>query len=162
AALAATAEELHGVGDHLDGLALGAVLCLPLAPLEPAVDADGAALGEVLRAVLALRAPDGDVEVVRLLRPLAGGRVLAARVHGAPEAADGHAARRVPELRIACEVADEDDAIDICHGPTPPLLPLPNACSDQRTQAPRRRRARARSARARSRRARAARGRDGR
>src|SRR5262249_11895290 len=133
ATLAATAEELHGVGDHLDGLALGAVLRLPLAPLEPSVDADGAALREVLRAVLALRAPDGDVEVVRLLRPLAGGGVLPARVHGEPEAADGHAAGRVPELRVAREVADEDDAIDICHGSTPPLLPLPNACSDQRT-----------------------------
>src|SRR5262245_59264538 len=36
--VAATAEELDGVRDDLDCLALGAVLGLPLAPLEPAVD----------------------------------------------------------------------------------------------------------------------------
>src|SRR5438105_14220576 len=77
--LAATAEELHRVGDDLDRLPLGAVLRFPLAPLEPAVDRDRATLREVLRAVLALVAPDGDVEVVRLLGPLAGGAVLAAR-----------------------------------------------------------------------------------
>ena len=72
AAVAAAAEELHGVGDDLDRLALGAVLGVPLAPLEPAVDRDRPSLREVLRAALALVAPDGDVEVVRLLGPLAG------------------------------------------------------------------------------------------
>src|SRR5215208_5546949 len=127
AELTATAEELHGVGDHLDCLPLRAVLRLPLAPLEPAVDTDGAALREVLRAVLALRAPDGDVEVIRLLRPLARRRVLAARVHREPEAADGHSARRMAELGVAREVADEDDAVDVGHALTPP--PLANACS---------------------------------
>src|SRR6266566_4182325 len=85
---AAAAEELHGVRDDLDRLPLGAVLRLPLAPLEATVDGDRAALGEVLGAVLALVAPDGDVEVVRLLRPFAGGAVLAPRVHREPEAAD--------------------------------------------------------------------------
>ena len=83
----AAAEELHGVGDHLDRLALGAVLGLPLAPLEAPVDSDRAALREVLRAVLTLVAPDGDVEVVRLLGPLAGRAVLAARVDREPQAA---------------------------------------------------------------------------
>src|SRR5437773_2254640 len=120
AAALAAAEELHGVGDHLDRLALGAVLRLPLAPLEAAVDRDRAALGEVLRAVLALVAPDRDVEVVRLLRPLAGGRILAPRVHREPQAADGHPARRVPELRVAREVADEDDAVDVGHSYSSP------------------------------------------
>ena len=76
----------------LDRLALGAVLRLPLAPLEPAVDRDRPALREVLGAALALVAPDGDVEVVRLLGPLAGRAVLAARVDGDPQAADGGAA----------------------------------------------------------------------
>jgi len=61
AAFTAAAEELHGVGDDLDRLALRAVLRLPLTPVEAAVDADGAALGEVLRTTLALVAPDGDV-----------------------------------------------------------------------------------------------------
>ena len=50
--------------------------------------ADGAALGEVLRAALALVAPDGDVEVVRLVGPLARRAVLHARVHGDAELAD--------------------------------------------------------------------------
>ena len=68
AAFAAAAEELDGVGDDLDRLALRAVLGIPLAPFEPAVDPDRPSLGEVLRAALALVAPDGDVEVVRLLQ----------------------------------------------------------------------------------------------
>ena len=42
-----------------------------------------------------LVAPDGDVEVVRLLGPLARGAVLAPRVDGEAEAAHGSAARRV-------------------------------------------------------------------
>ena len=67
----ARAEELDAVGDDLDGLALGAVLGLPFAPVEPPLDGDGASLGEVVGAVLALRAPDGDVEVVGLVDPLA-------------------------------------------------------------------------------------------
>src|SRR5581483_34609 len=113
--LAAAAEELHGVGDDLHRLPLGAVLRLPFAPLEPAVDRDRAALREVLRAVLALVPPDRDVEVVRLLGPLAGRAVLAARVDGEAEAADRRAARRVPQLGVAREVADEHDAIDVCH-----------------------------------------------
>src|SRR5262249_42556559 len=108
----ATAEELDAVGDDLDRLALGAVLRVPLAPLEAPVDRDGAALREVLRAVLALVAPDGHVEVVRLLGPLAGLVVLATRVDGDAEAADGHAARRVPQLGVAGQVPHQDDAID--------------------------------------------------
>ena len=80
AAVVTAAEELHGVGDDVDRLALVALLVLPLAPLEAAVDGDRAALGQVARAVLALRAPDGDVEVVGLVDPLAGRAVLAARV----------------------------------------------------------------------------------
>src|SRR5262249_30235800 len=88
AGFAAAAEELNAVGDHFDSLALRTVLRVPLAPLEAAVDRDRAALREVLRAVLALLAPHSDVEVVRLLGPLAGRAVLAARVHGDPQAAD--------------------------------------------------------------------------
>src|SRR5262249_16835549 len=93
----------------------GAVLRLPLAPLEAPVDRDRAALREVLGAVLALVAPDGDVEVVRLLGPFTGGAVLAARIDGQPEAADGGPAWRVPELGVARQVSDEDDAVDVGH-----------------------------------------------
>src|SRR5262245_59515210 len=72
----APAAELDGVGDHLDRLALRAVLRFPLSPLQAPVDGDRTTLREVLRAVLTLVAPDGDVEVVRLLRPLVGLVVL--------------------------------------------------------------------------------------
>ena len=66
------AQELDRVGNDIDGLPLGAVLGLPLAPVEAPLDRDGPALGQVLGAVLALRAEDGDVEIVGLVDPLAG------------------------------------------------------------------------------------------
>src|SRR5919202_1525182 len=82
ACVVTAAEELHRVGDDLDALALVAVLALPLAPLETAVEGNGAALGEEPGAVLALGAPDRDVEEVRLVLPLTGRVVLASRVAG--------------------------------------------------------------------------------
>src|SRR3954453_16292562 len=93
-------EELHRIGDDVDRLALLAVVALPLAPLEAAVDRDGAALGEVAGAVLALRAPDGDVEVVGLVDPLTGRVVLAARVARDAQLADRGAARERAKLGI--------------------------------------------------------------
>src|SRR6266508_791872 len=114
--VAAAAEELDRIGDDLDGLALRAVLRLPLAPLQAPVDPHRASLGEVLRAVLPLVTPDGDVEVVGLLAPFAGRRVLAPRVDGQAQAANGCPARRVPQLGVARQVSDEDDAVDVgCH-----------------------------------------------
>src|SRR6185369_3937022 len=104
-AVAARAQELDGVGDDLDRLALGAVLRLPLAPLEAAVDRDAAALGQVVRAVLALRAPHLDIEVVGLLDPLTAGAVLVPPVDGDPQLADRRAARQAGQLGIAGQVA---------------------------------------------------------
>src|SRR5581483_3057803 len=132
ARLAATAEELDALGDDLDRLALAAVLGLPLPPVEAAVDSDGAALREVLRAALRLVAEDGDAEVVGLVDPLA--RLVAApAVHRDAQAAHGSAARRVPQLGVARQVPDEHDAVDVGHG-TPPS-PRANLCSSQRTRA---------------------------
>src|SRR3954447_16074972 len=103
----AAAEELDVLGNDLDCLALaGAVSRVPLAPLEAAVDRDRAALREVLRAALGLVAPDRDVEVVRLVDPLAG-LVLAPRVHGDPQLAE-RAARCGPQLRVLRQVPDQD------------------------------------------------------
>src|SRR5215468_3907950 len=87
-AVAAAAEELDALGDDLHGLPLArAVGRLPLAPVEPAVDADRATLGEVLRAALSLVAEDRDVEVVRLVDP--GARLVApSAVHRHPQAAN--------------------------------------------------------------------------
>jgi hypothetical protein len=58
------AKKLHGVRDDVNALAALAVWGLPLAPFQASVDRDGAALGEVIRAVLALGSPYSDVEVV--------------------------------------------------------------------------------------------------
>src|SRR3954451_19374869 len=69
-AVLGAAEELHRLGDDVDALALVAFLVLPLAPLQATVDGHRAALAQVARAVLALGAPDGDVEVVGLVLPL--------------------------------------------------------------------------------------------
>src|SRR5205823_10668240 len=109
------AEELDRGGDALARLALGASLGLPLPPVEPAVYGDGAALGEVLRAVLPLLVPGGDVEGVRLLGPLAAACVFLARVHCDSEAANGGAARRVAQLGVLRQVSDQDDAVDVGH-----------------------------------------------
>src|SRR5437588_8680288 len=54
----ARTEELDRVGDDVHRLALVPLLVLPLAPLEAAVNRDGAPLLEVLGAVLALGPPD--------------------------------------------------------------------------------------------------------
>src|ERR1019366_8995136 len=70
------AQELHRVGNDIDVLAFRALLGLPLAPLQASIDRHGASLGEVAGGVLALRAPHGDVEIVGLVLPLAGARVL--------------------------------------------------------------------------------------
>src|SRR3954451_1063904 len=108
-------EELDGVGDDVDRLALVALL-LPLAPLEAAVDRDRAALGEVASAVLALRAPDGDVEVVGLVDPLTGRVVLAARVARNAQLAHRGAARQRAQLGIGREVAGDDHPVDVRRG----------------------------------------------
>src|SRR5579862_8702388 len=171
--VAAAAEELDAVGDDLDRLALAAaVLRLPLAPAELAVDADRPALGQVLRAALGLVAEDGDAEVVGRVDPVA--RLVAlAVVDCDAQAADGGSAGRVPQLRVSGQVPDQDDAVDVgCHVSTPPprrvprwvprwALPLRALPPRQRTPArlPRKRSFRARSFRARPPRARSSRSR---
>src|SRR4051812_33937434 len=112
----AGAEELHGIGNDIYRLPLLSALVLPFAPLEAPVDRDRTALRQVLSAVLALRAPYRDVEVVRLVDPLPR-LVLPARVHRHAETADRGAASGVPELRVTCEVARDDHAVQVrcCH-----------------------------------------------
>ena len=84
----------------------------PFAPVEAAVDADRAALGEVAGAVLALRPPDGDAEVVGLVDPLAGCLPCGGSL-GDAKAADRGAGLQGPKLRVARQVPGEHDAIDV-------------------------------------------------
>src|SRR5579864_8064247 len=112
-AVAAAAEELDAVGDDLDGLALAAaVLRLPLAPVEAAVDRDRAALREVLRAALGLVTEDRDPEVVGLVDPAAR-LVPAPAVDGDAEIADRRAAGGVSQFRVPRQVSDQYDAVDV-------------------------------------------------
>jgi hypothetical protein len=98
AALTAAAEELDAVGDDLDR---PGAWCRPALPTRASRACRrrrrGGPFGEVLRAALALVAPDGDVEVVRLVAPVALG-VLLARV-------DGDAAACRPRCRSGCVAA---------------------------------------------------------
>ena len=87
-AVGAAVEELDGLRDHFDLRALASVLRLPRRPVEPAVDADPAPLGEMLRQHLGLVAEDLHVEEVRLVHPLAT-RVLLAAVDGEAELQHG-------------------------------------------------------------------------
>src|SRR3954452_10201459 len=116
-ALAAAAKELDGVGDDVDQLAvLAGLLVLPDTPLEETVDPDTAALREVSRAVLALRAPHGDVEVVGEVAPLAALAVLAAGVDRDAQLADGGPAGERAQLRVGGQVAGDDHPVDVRAG----------------------------------------------
>src|SRR4051794_20362647 len=99
----AGSEELDGVGDDLDALSFVAALVLPLAPVEPAFDRNRAAFREVVGAVLALRPPDGDVEVVGLVDPVAA-LVFAAAVDRDPKLAYGGSTAEMTQLRIPGQV----------------------------------------------------------
>src|SRR5215211_8009522 len=111
----AAAEELHGVGDDLDRLSLGPVLRLPLTPVEPALNGHRTALREVGGAVLSLRAPHRDVEVVRLVLPFST-RALAAAVDRDAELADRGATGEAAQFGIAREVSGHYDRVDVRRG----------------------------------------------
>src|SRR6187549_2245539 len=108
----ARAEELDRVGDDFHALALAALFVLPLTPVEAAFDCHGPAFGEVVGAVLALGAPDGDVEVVRLVDPVAA-LVLAPAVDRHAQLADRGAARRAAQLGVSGQVPGDDHHVDV-------------------------------------------------
>src|SRR5665647_3779239 len=85
-------KELHVVCDDAYGRPLLAFLRLPGPPAQTALHGDLTTLGEVLGAVLALRAEDVDIEVVGPLAPLAGRGILGAFVHRQAEPAHAGAA----------------------------------------------------------------------
>jgi len=89
------------------------VFCFPAALLQPPVDDDSVPLAEILSAMLRLLAEHHDIdkthfffELIALLEPPAGSQ---------PETRHGRPARRVSQLRIAGQIADQDDLIEPCH-----------------------------------------------
>src|SRR4051794_40716181 len=108
----ARAKELDAVGDDLDRLPFAAVFRFPLAPVEAAFDRHGAPLGEVVGAVLALRPPDGHVEVVGLVDPVAA-LVFAAAVDRDPQVTDGGPAAGMTQLRIPGQVPGDDHHVHV-------------------------------------------------
>ena len=90
-------QRLEVLGDHLDAAAGGAVLRLPGAAVEAALDVDQPALSEELAGELGVLPPDHDV--VEL-----GGIAL---VGGDPQGADRQAGGGEAELWCRGEAADE-------------------------------------------------------
>src|SRR5215467_4423705 len=111
----AAAEHLHALGDDLGRVALLAFLVLPLARAQRALDVDLRALLQVLARDLGEAVeehhamPLGALLLLaaRLVLPLVGGRDR--------DVGDRAALGGVAGLRIAPEVAYDDDLVDRCH-----------------------------------------------
>ena len=119
ATLAPAVQEEDVVGDHLDALALGAVLGLPLTPGQAAVDADAPSLGQIGGGGLGLTAEDRHVEVVGAVTPVAG-LIARARGHRKAHRADRIPATGVAQLGIAREAPHQGDAVQISGHLDPP------------------------------------------
>jgi hypothetical protein len=96
-------EEVDSMGHDLDGAPALAVL-LPRTAAQPAVDADLAALREVLGAQLGLPVPGVDPDEV-------GVRVLPRTLDGEQEARDLLVRADVAQLDLGCEMADQRDDV---------------------------------------------------
>src|SRR5512134_4065877 len=111
---AATAHEAHVLAHDLRGPALLAVLVLPLARAERALDQHLATLGEVLLGEVGLLAEQHHAVPLGLVLPTAAavGPALVGR-----EVERGHRgpALRVADLGIPAEAAEEDDPVET-HG----------------------------------------------
>src|SRR5204863_414859 len=112
-ALVARVEHRHVLRQDFDAGALLAVLALPAARLQPALDVDLAALGEELVAGLGELVPGHDLEPLGLvLCPLPGRLVHpAGPVDSDGEVAHRRAALGVAQLRVLAEVADDHDLV---------------------------------------------------
>src|SRR5437660_415849 len=101
----------HRIRDHLGGVLLGAFLVGPLPRLQPALDIDLPALGQVLAAQLCGLAPDHDAVPLGafLLLALLVGPVL---VGGDGEVGHRLSAGRVSDFGILAQIAYQDDLVD--------------------------------------------------
>src|SRR5215813_2019372 len=110
----AASHELHPLRDHLDHVALLAVLRFPVARLEPPFHHDRAALVEILPAAFGLLSPHHHGEEAHLVALLAAlCRVVP--VDRQPEVRDRGAARRIPELRRARQIPHQEHLVQARH-----------------------------------------------
>src|SRR5262249_25248743 len=108
---ATTAEQHDPVAADFGRVALVAVLVVPLTRLQAAFDVDLFALGEIFGERFSRLPPEDDavplgffLPLTRLVVPHFGRRHVDRR--------DGGAARRVAQLGVAPEIADENDFVD--------------------------------------------------
>src|SRR5688572_1028320 len=113
-AAASATQQGNAIGLHFSRISLVAVLVVPLTGLQAPLDVDLLALGQVLLQALCLLAPENDAVPLCLLLLLIVAVVPDLRRREI-ECGDGGAAGRIAELRIATEVADEDNLVDAAH-----------------------------------------------
>src|SRR5437762_3972358 len=116
----AALQGLDAVRANLDARALLAVLALPFAGAQPAFGVDLVPLAQLLGSALGGLVPDLDVEPLRLLLPLAVG-ALEVVVHRDAQVGHGLSARRVAQLRIGAEVADDHHLVQGHRGVSSPF-----------------------------------------
>src|SRR3990172_5530203 len=115
-------EELHSLGRHFERGARGPLRGVPdawvavVVRIQPALDQHLAPLAQILVRRFGLFAPHRDAEPDRLLH-LVAGVVSVGAVGRHVKIGDGLATGRVAHLRIAPEVANEDDFVK--HGDSP-------------------------------------------
>ena len=115
-AVLAAAEELQVFDDDLGGVAIAAVLGLPLTGLQAAFEIDLAALGEVLLGDLGGPAEADGAVPFGLFLGFAGVLVLPLKAGGDGQGGDHVAALGVAEVGVLTEAAEDLGAVDAGHG----------------------------------------------
>src|SRR5436305_2846387 len=113
----ATADQLHAFGDNATLAAfLSRLFVIPGIELQPAFDEDGTAFLQIFADDLRRAAPERYIDKGGFLALLPRiGRVDT--VHGEADLRDGGSLRRVAYLRIARQVADQNDFVKAGHAP---------------------------------------------
>ena len=114
AAAITVAEELHVFTDDFQLVALLTVFVLPGVELETAFDIDGPSFAEVLLGQFGLFAPEGDIDKggFFLALPIV---VLKIAIDGQTDVCHGSAFGGEANLRVAGEVPDQHDFVQIGH-----------------------------------------------
>jgi len=85
----------------------------PTIELQPAFDQHGRALAEIFIGDFGRAAPQRDIDERDLVDPLIA--ALHSVVHGQADVGHSRAAGDVPQLGIAGQVSDQDNAVKACH-----------------------------------------------